>query len=353
MIQIPIYIQGAGSISAQKTWDKKIIAEGFIAHEGNRWVCQEPDYSDWIDSRAIRRMSRVLQQCNIAAQLAMKECNLECPEAIIVGSAMGCLEDTWSFLSKMVHHQEEMLSPTAFIHSTHNTMASHLALHVKCFGHNCTFVHRNISFEHALTDAILLLEEGKANNILVGGADEVTDISFDILSQLGQIKQAPSGAPDSQVESSSGWVAGEGASFFVLGNEQTPNSYAKLSEVGVYSGYTSEEIVQFANKLIASVHPAKTMILAGHNGDESEDKMTDQVLLEVAPEIPMFKYKALCGEFGTSSSFALWMAAHMLKNQITPSNTGFQQVANGDLEHVLIYHQTGQLHHSFILVERC
>ena len=122
MIQIPIYIQGAGSISAQKTWDKKIIAEGFIAHEGNRWVCQEPDYSDWIDSRAIRRMSRVLQQCNIAAQLAMKECNLECPEAIIVGSAMGCLEDTWSFLSKMVHHQEEMLSPTAFIHSTHRQM---------------------------------------------------------------------------------------------------------------------------------------------------------------------------------------------------------------------------------------
>lgn len=352
MIRKPIYIQGTGSVTAQKTWNKRILEEGFVIHQGNRWPCQEPDYAEWIDPRSIRRMSSILQKCNVAAQLAMQECDLECPDAILVGTAMGCLEDTWSFLSKMVHQQEEMLSPTAFIHSTHNTMASHLALHYKCFGHNCTFVHRNISFEHALTDAILLLEEESANNILVGGADEVTDISFDILSKLGQIRKDPINAQASPPHSASGWYAGEGASFFVLGNEQTPDSYAKLTEVVVYSGYAIQEIVQLANNLISPFQAGKTMILAGHNGDPDEDKMTDRVL-QVAPEIPVYQYKTLSGEYGTSSSFALWMAAHMLKNQITPTNTGFQPVEHGDLEHVLIYHQTGQLHHSFILLERC
>ncbi len=353
MIRKPIYIQGAGSISAQKTWDKTFLEDKFIKHSGNRWLCQEPDYSEWIDSRAIRRMSRVLQQCNVAAQLAMKECHLECPEAIIVGTAMGCLEDTWSFLSKMVHHQEEMLSPTAFIHSTHNTMASHLALHFKSFGHNCTFVHRNISFENALTDAILLLEEGEVSKVLVGGADEVTDISFDILSQLGQIRQVESVNSVPIPTNVSGWIAGEGASFFVLGNEQTTASYARLTEVGVYSGFDIEEIKQLAGKLLATIIPGKTIILAGHNGDASEDKITDEVLSKGNGQAPIFKYKTLCGEYGTSSSFALWMAAHMLKNQIRPTNSGFKLVENSDLDTVIIYHQTSQIHHSFILVERC
>lgn len=353
MIRNSIYIQGAGSISAQKTWDKSVLHEEFLVHGGNRWPCQEPDYGAWIDSRSIRRMSRVLQKCNVAAQLAMKECKLECPDAIIVGTAMGCLEDTWSFLSKMVHQQEEMLSPTAFIHSTHNTMASHLALHFSCFGHNCTFVHRNISFEHALTDAILLLEEGQVSNVLVGGADEVTDTSFDILSQLGQIRQTPDSTPASHMAPGSGWIAGEGASFFILGNEQTPDSYARLTEVEVYSGYEIDEIGQLATNLMSSVQTGKTMILAGHTGDEHEDKITDQVLMKIAPGLPVFKFKTLSGEYGTSSGFASWMAAHMLKHQITPDMVGFKPVEPGDLEHVLIYHQTSQLHHSFILLERC
>lgn len=353
MIRTPIFIQGAGSISPQKTWDKKILEEGFVAHQGNRWPCIEPPYSDWIDARAIRRMSRVLQRCNVAAQLAMNEAAIDCPEAIVVGTAMGCLEDTWSFLSKMVQNGEEMLSPTSFIHSTHNTMASHLALHFKSFGHNCTFVHRTISFENSLTDAILLLEEGAVSQVLVGGADEVTDISFDLLNQLGQIKQLESGENSPGfTDGQPGWIAGEGASFFVLGNRQTASSYARLGDVQTGAGYDPEEIASRIEEQMASLDPGKTLLLAGHNGDVGEDSITDQILSQSAPAFPVFRYKSLCGEYGTASGFALWLASHVLKQQIRPSTSGFEPLPPNELDHVVIFQQSGP-HHAFIRLDRC
>ncbi len=46
------------------------------------------------------------------------------PGAIITGTALGCLEDTVTFLTRMIELNEELLPPTAFIQSTHNTVAA-------------------------------------------------------------------------------------------------------------------------------------------------------------------------------------------------------------------------------------
>src|SRR4051812_17018644 len=119
-----IYIQGTGCVSPLET-----AAEGpFPAvvnptYDGARLKVSDPDYKQWIDIKQIRRMSRIIKMGVAAAKLSLQEAGVEKPDAIITGTAYGCLDDTGVFLTKMINQQEEMLTPTSFIQSTHNTVA--------------------------------------------------------------------------------------------------------------------------------------------------------------------------------------------------------------------------------------
>ncbi len=50
-----------------------------------------------------------------------------------------------------------------------------------------TYVHRGLSFESALLDAMMKIEEG-SENILVGAIDEMTETSYIIQQRLGLLK---------------------------------------------------------------------------------------------------------------------------------------------------------------------
>ena len=91
----------------------------------------------------------------------------------------------------MIRNKEEFLTPTSFIQSTHNTVGAQIALLLKCHGYNFAYVHRGLSFESALTDAMMRLEQGHAENILTGGIDEITGDSFAIMQRLGHWKRKP------------------------------------------------------------------------------------------------------------------------------------------------------------------
>ena len=154
-------------------------------YTGVRLSCVEPNYTELIDPKAIRRMSRIIRMGVAAGKAAVGKAELELPEAIIVGTAFGCLEDTHSFISRMTEYDEDMLNPTPFIHSTHNTNAGQIALHFKCHGYNSTYVHRSVSFESALLDGLMQVEEGAIQNALIGGTDELIDASFTIMGRMG------------------------------------------------------------------------------------------------------------------------------------------------------------------------
>ena len=90
---------------------------------------------------------------------------------------MGCVTDTERFLRQLVEQGEEFLSPTHFIHSTHNTLAGLVAIHTKSHGYNTTFSQGDASYDHALRDAYLLLSQGHADNALVGAHDERNNLA--------------------------------------------------------------------------------------------------------------------------------------------------------------------------------
>ncbi|MCH5599877.1 beta-ketoacyl synthase chain length factor [Niabella ginsengisoli] len=205
-----VYILSTSVVSPQASFEEMMKEPA--NYNGDKLTCIEPDYTKYVDAKLIRRMSRIIKMGVAAASEALAQADVQMPDAIITGTAYGCLTDTDQFLTRMVEFKETLLSPTAFIQSTHNTVAAQIALMLKCHNYNNTYVHRGSSFEAALTDAVSLLEEGEAKNVLIGAADEITDKSHAILKRFGLYKTE--GESLSLIDSNTkGTMAGDGSAF--------------------------------------------------------------------------------------------------------------------------------------------
>ena len=69
--------------------------------------------------------------------------------------------------------------------STHNTISSQMALHLKCHGYNCTYSHRGTSFDSGLLDVLTQMHLGDIHNALVCGHEEMTPLYFKMLGKIG------------------------------------------------------------------------------------------------------------------------------------------------------------------------
>ena len=56
----------------------------------------------------------------------------------------------------------------------------------------------------------------------------------------------------------------------------------------------------------------------GKNGDLKNDAVIQALDASIFKNTAMANYKHLCGEYPTSSSFALWLAANIIKKAIVP-----------------------------------
>ncbi|MEO6730746.1 MAG: beta-ketoacyl synthase chain length factor [Ferruginibacter sp.] len=352
-----LYIRAAGIVSPQNTFGDTGFLTEPVEHFGNRLNCVEPDYKTFIDVKLIRRMSRIIKMGVAAAMECLQKAAVKVPDAIVSGTAYGCLEDTGVFLTKMVEQQEELLAPTAFIQSTHNTVGAQIALMLHCNGYNNVFVHRGFSFESALLDAMMLLREEEANNVLVGGLDEITNNSHHILSRFGIYRRKQDSNFNLFKEVSKGTIAGEGAAFFLLSNEPTPKDSAELS--GLSTFYKPKDLNEMEDQISSflfahSIVPADIdLLITGRNGDAKDDEVYSHLEHYVFKNIPSVNYKHLCGEYPTSISFALWMAANIIKSGKLPeilSNTGDNSKT---IKKILIYNHSQNIHHSLLLISAC
>jgi 3-oxoacyl-[acyl-carrier-protein] synthase II len=345
------YIRSASCISPQKTFRNEDFLNDIVEYTGTRLKTIEPDYKEFVDPKLIRRMSHVIKMGVAAAKDSLIQANLEIPDAIITGTAFGCMEDTITFLTRMVEQNEELLPPTAFIQSTHNTVAAQVALMLKCHGYNNTFVHKGISFESALIDAIMLLNEQEADNILVGGTEEMVDTSFKVLTRLGLYRRKPTSNLELLSTEAKGSMGGEGAAFFLLSDKASNDSLAELSAIKTL--YNISDIEAGINKFLTenNLNPKDIdLVITGKNGDLKNDAVYKQLGSSILRNNNIANYKHLCGEYSTSSSFALWLAANVLKKGIIPQAIIERQINDKAPKTVLIYNHYLHKYHSLILV---
>jgi 3-oxoacyl-[acyl-carrier-protein] synthase II len=377
-----VYIRSTSNISPQATFGQPLpdaLAAAPVVHTGNRLRAMEPDYNRFIDAKMMRRMSRVIRMGVAAAMECLQRAGAAAangsparagaPDAIITGTAYGCLEDTGIFLQRMIENNEEMLTPTAFIQSTHNTVGAQIALMLKNHGYNNTFVHRGWSFESALLDAFMYLGENEGHNVLVGGLDEVTEASHTLLSRFGLYKAGAGSNLDLFTSATKGTIAGEGAAFFLLTNREAKENLARLD--GLTTFYKPQSVTEAAEHILAFLHSHEldirdiNLVITGRNGNIGEDRWYDAIREAVFPACPVEPYKHLSGEYPTSVGYALWMAAGMVASQgvvtelvaSTGVVTGLAAADKGlpadRLRRILIYNQYQQTHHSLLLVSSC
>ena len=134
----------------------------------------EPDFRSLFSVMEARRMGRLLKRAVWTASEALKEAGIDVPDAVIIGTDYGCIENSEAFLKALKGIDDAPMKPTHFMQSTHNTISSLIAIRLGAHGYNATYSHRGRSFESALRDAWMQISLGDIDTALVGWFDEMT-----------------------------------------------------------------------------------------------------------------------------------------------------------------------------------
>lgn len=339
----PVYIIASSCISPQQSFGETSLFHTLKHTQDNVLYCHEPDYSQYINPVQIRRMSRALKMGFTAALDCLKKAGDPKPQGIIVGTGKGCMTDTEQFLHSIRDFNETALNPTHFIHSTYNQINGLVALNKKINSYNVTYVHRGFSFEHALLDAQLLLEEGEAETVLVGSFDEMTSEHFDVKQQWGYWKDEKIDSLQLLHRESTGTIAGEGSSFYLLSHEKPSKQTACLREVVTLYKPDSDALDTAVTQLLSRhglQHEDITHLMVGEDGDIRRQQPYRQVR-NLFPEAGLLCFKHLCGEYDTASNFGFWLAVQLLEQGRIPDYllhpAGHAEKAYSAIKHVLVY----------------
>lgn len=258
-----------------------------------------------LSPNATRRMSKAVKMgifCSLEAINHLASTKLD---GILVGSSKGCLIDSDKFLQSIVEQQEEFLSPTPFIQSTHNTVAGQIALLIKNQGYNMTYSQGRISFESAVLDAYIQLTMNERNTLLVGAVDELSDISIEISETIANTTNqlTTTGIPQS-----------EGAGFFVFSNQQDEHTRAELTDISIYQAtaqLSSEaQLLAFLKKNELSAEQIDAIVYGYENTENPFDASWTNFNRSTK-----INYQLQVGQFDTDVVFALDLALKLLRHQ--------------------------------------
>ncbi len=331
-----IYINGIGAITIQDTLHERWPDP--VSYSQPHVRCIEPPFRDWLDPMASRRMSRIIKRAAVSSEAALARAGIETPGGIITGTGLGCVEDTEKFLDAMVREGENCLQPTHFIQSTHNTISSQIAIRKQCTGYNNTHVQGGVSFESALLEASLLIGSGRADNILVGGHDEMTETYFKLLGRIGRWRDEVPDTLSIIGDKGAGTFAGEGSVSMMLGASKGAGSLACIPGISMlrHPGSPAGQLAGFLDRHGLLPQQVET-VLTGENGDRANDALYADTVARVFPGKRARHYKHICGEYFTATAFAVALAAKNI----------------GQWGNTLIYNHSGGTNHAFILIRPC
>ena len=359
-----VFVLSAKQISLQQPLSEAWMQEP-IAYDVPFTRSIDPSFKEYVSPIEARRMGKILKRALATSKEALKEAGLDTVDAIITGTGYGCIENTEFFLDALSNEGEQMLKPTYFMQSTHNTISSLVAIQTKNHGYNVTYAHKSISFDSAMQDAWWQFKLGKINTALVGGHDEMTETFYHILKKGGVM-----GHDDE--------MCGESAVSIVLGSalrqaqgpqlltaasrhcEERSNPetkpLCKLTGFQMLHQPTTDtmqdslaKMLQNAGKSLADVD----YILTGISGDHSNDEAYLNEAKLLFGDKPLLKYKHLFGESFTSSGIGLYVAAQCLKAGRVPAALFVDAKAASDRQPkcILLYNRSDGKNVSLTLLE--
>ena len=290
-----MYINACSTISHQNSFQNdNWINE--LTLLGNNSDLITPNYKEFITPAAIRRMSKIIRIGLTCGKDCVTQSSVENPDAIIVGTGLGCLADTEKFLNNVLTIKG-LMPPTAFIQSTHNTIAGQISLDLKNHNYNVTHTQNSLSFEHALIDAMLCLNENDSN-VLVGAADEDIPLLGELAEQFGM----------NEIKSK----LTSGASFFMLSNNKTDASKAKLIDsytVGLNNAEPKDIINDFLQRNNTSLVAIDAVLTCSYGTVNDNDLKN---LFESTDITPVEQY---AGYHFSNAAFGMHLGAELINQK--------------------------------------
>lgn len=281
----------------------------------------EPDYKNLIpDANLRRRMSRIIKMGVTCGVECLGNTPPEKIQAIITSTGLGCLTDTEKFMSAIIDQKEQLLNPTPFIQSTFNTIGAQIALLAQIHAYNMTYSHRALSFESALIDGVMKINEG-CDNILVGAIDEITPTSLAIQQRLRLLKDVQ---------------AGEGAQFFLLNSQPNDTTTVEICDIDTHfrppilfdkrfeeKHFSSSTAIDTHISLVLQRNGLECQdvdwIITGENGNKKQHDLYEKVHNASFSHAKQSTFKYESGEYPTAVAYALYQVANELKNPEHPA----------------------------------
>jgi len=290
-----IYVLSAKQVSVQQPLSEDWMRDP-VVYDVPFARAIDPSFKDYVSPIEARRMGKILKRALATSKEALKAAGLETVDTIITGTGYGCIENTEFFLDALSKDGEQLLKPTYFMQSTHNTISSLVAIQTRNHGYNVTYAHKGISFDSALQDVWLQFRLGKINSALVGGHDEMTETFYHILKKGGVM-----GKDDE--------LCGEAAVSVVLSTEND-NALCKLKSFKM--------LHQPSLTALKDEFADVDYVLTGISGDHENDKAYLNEARALFGDKPLLKYKHLFGESFTSSGLGFYVAAQCLHAGFVP-----------------------------------
>lgn len=305
-----LFVAGAACISPQPSFGGGELVAPRAGAGVDTLHAEEPDYREFFPPAQLRRFCRVSRMAVAAARRAVESTGRPGVDAVITGTGLGCFAESEKFLDAIRDRGEDLLNPSVFIQTTHHAASSQVAFALDCRGYHDNYCHRAFSFESALLDASLLVAEGAARRVLVGGMDELVPTYVAYMRAAGLL-EPPAGQP--------GPVLGEGAAFFVLSAERGGNDLARFLGTGFTYNPGGSGLERELSRFFASLLPGgglpDLILLGGMPVPGGALERLGRGLLEPAARAV---FTRLCGEFHTASAFGFWLAARILHEGNVP-----------------------------------
>ena len=262
----------------------------------------DPDFKQFISAGDARRMGKLLKRALTTSISALQESGVTDPDAIITGTGFGSVENTELFLEAMVRDGEQMLKPTQFMQSTHNTASSLIGINTHCHGYNSTYSQKGLSFDSALYDVWLQFRLGKIRTALVGSHDEMSPVFSGFMRKAGHVR--------------AGEICSEANVSVLLSNQTDAAASCTLEGVKILNCPDRQALKVAIDDILAG-EPDVDAVMTGMSGNRENDSWYG-FLHELMPRVPLLQYKHLFGVNFSSSAIGFYAAVSCMNRGYIP-----------------------------------
>jgi 3-oxoacyl-[acyl-carrier-protein] synthase II len=303
--------------------------------------------TDFYPGSTLRRVDRFSMLGMVAAKLAIMDSAQNIDQipherkGSILKTIWGSFRSTEDYYRTLIKHGPLQVSPMVFSSTVANSPSGHISKHNQLKG-----VSSTLAGGSAISYAYQLLQNDKADMILVGGIDELHETVFKSYSELGFLAHQQNGTDENSRpfdKDRNGYILGEGAVILILQElehalKNNAKIYAELSSVSILWDKINKDdgnqvdkdidtnmakVMESAMKLANVQKDQIDLITAMANSTQKADLVEGLAINRTfngkANRIPIAVLKSNIGEtFGASDALNTAYTALAIKNEIIP-----------------------------------